>query len=1395
MEVAVGGANWLLGKVLGKLSNDLVAGYLASWELGPNLDKIKIDLNFTLGLLHNAQGWDLGDNTGLQRLLDELSKKADEAEDALDELHYFIIQDFLEGTHEAAPDLGDGLGAQALHARHAARNAAGNWFSCFPCCRSQDDDTAVVTDDNTGKTESDNHTDDGHVEKLHFNRVAMSNKIKKLVEDIHSLCDHVSKLLQTHPGSGLQPTMPVFTKRSVTSSEITQRKLFGRDVIFEKTINEMTSPAHKGEILSVLPIVGPGGIGKTTFTQHLYNDSRVQEYFSVTVWICVSTNFDVLKLTKEILSCLPAVENEGNNVGNETTNLDLLQKSIAQRLKSKRFLVVLDDIWECSGSDEWVKLVAPFRKAETNGNMVLVTTRFPKIVEMVKGTTNPIDLHGLEPDEFWKFFQVCVFGDIQVDHDKGDLVDIAKEIANKLKCSPLAAKTVGRLLSKKPSREHWMEILEKKEWLKQKHDDDIIPALKISYDYLPFHLKKCFSYCALFPEDHRFDTVEISRFWISVGIIDSSGQNDKFEDIGSKYLDELLDSGFLIKEDDDCYVMHDLMHELSQSVSSKECAYISSTSFRADDITSSICHLSIYMQDNCTDNFEEEMDKLKRRVNIGNLCSLMIFGEYRRVRLVNILKETFKEIKGLRVLFIFMNSHNSLPHNFSKLVHLRYLKIKSPYYSEVCVPSTLSRMYHLKFLDLKDWDTGRIYLPKGINGLVNLCHFVAGENFHSIVPEVGKMKCLQELKGFHVKKESVGFELRELGQLEELGGELNIYGLEKVRTREEASEAKLRAKRNLVKLGLSWAKEQQFTGDDILDSLEPHSNLTELLIVNHGGAMGPNWLCSNNHMKNLGTLHLEGLSWATLPPIGQMYNLRKLKLRGIVGICQFGPDFFSGVTEKSFTQLKEVQFVDMPELVEWIGGTDPLLFSRVEIIRCDNCPKLVALPPLSGSSTQDNTIWFPNLHHLYINKCPKLCLPPLPHTSMLSYISTEYLYYDGTALRIKMPGELALQNLREVQELQINDASCISFTDLQKLHHLRSLKVERCDQTFVSELDGGVVLHSVQSLRLMGFTLTRKSLSDLFRCFPALSRLDLSASDEDHEEVVLEFPPSSSLRVVEFSMCKNLILPVEDGGGFQGLQLLESVFIANCGSKLFSRWSMGEAASQSIKPFPHCLKELTLGEEQSTMSMAMLSNLTSLTSLSLMDCKNFSVDGFNPLVTFNLETLMVYNSREDETEPYSVAADLLKEVSRIKTMPAAGSLCQLKMLEVDSISAVLVAPICDRLSATLVALCFDCDWRAERFTEEQEQALQLLTSLEYLDFVGCRALQSLPQGLHPLSSLRYLRINGSNKIRSLPNKGLPDSLQWIYVDNCCAELHEECQKLRRTRPDIEVIACLRRDGD
>jgi len=163
-----------------------------------------------------------------------------------------------------------------------------------------------------------------------------------------------------------------------------------------------------------------------------------------------------------------------------------------------------------------------------------------------------------------------------------------------------------------------------------------MPALKLSFDYLPFHLQQCFTYCSLFPEDYRFSEQEIIHFWIGLDVLHSRGEK-KIEDIGRSYLIELINHGFFKKEEDDnghtYYVIHDLMRELGLKVSADECLSLYSSNVRSIQILPSIHHLSINIDDSTVndrkafDTFKEDFSVLGERL-VENLHSLMLFGKH-----------------------------------------------------------------------------------------------------------------------------------------------------------------------------------------------------------------------------------------------------------------------------------------------------------------------------------------------------------------------------------------------------------------------------------------------------------------------------------------------------------------------------------------------------------------------------------------------------------------------------------------------------------------------------------------------------------------------------------------------------------------------------------------------
>ncbi|XP_061351155.1 putative disease resistance protein RGA3 [Gastrolobium bilobum] len=78
---------------------------------------------------------------------------------------------------------------------------------------------------------------------------------------------------------------PQVEERRQTISVTTEPKLYGRDQDIKLIVEFLLSHATNTEGLSIYPIVGMGGLGKTTLVQHVFNDERVATHFDLRIWI------------------------------------------------------------------------------------------------------------------------------------------------------------------------------------------------------------------------------------------------------------------------------------------------------------------------------------------------------------------------------------------------------------------------------------------------------------------------------------------------------------------------------------------------------------------------------------------------------------------------------------------------------------------------------------------------------------------------------------------------------------------------------------------------------------------------------------------------------------------------------------------------------------------------------------------------------------------------------------------------------------------------------------------------------------------------------------------------------------------------------------------------------
>ena len=359
----------------------------------------------------------------------------------------------------------------------------------------------------------------------------IESKIKKLTARLEEAVAIKNDLSLVENDRGSYQRM---RERLRTSSLVDESRVYGRERDKEAILDLLVNDSDEGIAdIGVVSIVGMGGVGKTTLAQLVYNDVKVERFFDLRVWVCVSEEFDVVKVTTTVLQ---AITLESCNL----KDLNLLQVSLKEKLFGKKFFLVLDDVWN-ENYEQWEILCRPFT-AGAAGSKILVTTRNEGVAS-ITATCGTYPLKELANDDCLLLFTRHALGTLDFEGHP-NLKLIGEEIVRKCKGLPLAAKTLGGLLRTKGNHAEWEDILKSKMWDLPEERSGILPALRLSYHHLPFHLKCCFSYCALFPKDYEFDKDELVLLWMAEGFLHQTKGTKQMKDIGAEYFHDLLSRSF-----------------------------------------------------------------------------------------------------------------------------------------------------------------------------------------------------------------------------------------------------------------------------------------------------------------------------------------------------------------------------------------------------------------------------------------------------------------------------------------------------------------------------------------------------------------------------------------------------------------------------------------------------------------------------------------------------------------------------------------------------------------------------------------------------------------------------------------------------------------------------------
>ncbi|KAK6796392.1 hypothetical protein RDI58_004093 [Solanum bulbocastanum] len=851
----------------------------------------------------------------------------------------------------------------------------------------------------------------------------------------------------------------------------------------EDDVSEMVESliCQTNQVVAVFPIVGMGGLGKTTLARLIYNDEQIVRYFDERIWVCVSENFDVNKIIRLVLESLTQ---RSIDVQSRNALLQILHKELGGR----KYLLVLDDVWN-EKLEEW----DDFKRSlvginATKGNAIIVTTRSERVASIV-ATHHLHFLEKLSEDDCWSVFKERAFpeGDVPM-----ELVPFGKQIAHKCSGLPLAANLLGGMLRLTKETSEWSSVLRNGLWNLNGDENAVLQVLKLSFDHLPStSVKKCFAYCSIFSRDHDIEKDQLVQLWMAEGFLQlSQGDHLKMESLGNEFFNILLQNSLLqdVKRDDYGNIthckMHSLVHALAQSISRYEGFNVGCST---EDGHPHVRYLSIKsLRESMPSVVKEKARSLRTLFLADNISGSML-----------------SNFKYLRVLSFHGVDVAEVPSSISKLIHLRYLDLSGTKIRALA--DSLCMLFNLQTLRLNGCDFLES-IPSQLSKLNNLRHL----HYYSfdatcLMPfKMGQLTCLQTLQFFNVGYDD-GQQIAEIGFLKELGGDLEIRNLEKVNNQQEAQSADLCRKENIYKLIFQWSSGRQGTvnDDSVLGGLEPHPNLKSLTVQNFMGDKLPTWIMTMMvrtiegqllGLDNMVEIKLKGCrKCEELPMLGHLPHLKYLDLTGLDNLKSisrsfYGRDFLTSRTYQgdntniaSFRSLKRLVFCNMPNLVEW---TEPeevrteKAFPHLEEIEIHNCAQLTTTP---GS--------FPSLEELRISNVSSY--QPLENICSSDNSSgLTFLHIDGLLEISCLPDNL-LKNIKNLVYLAIHKCpnfvhvvprvrgfgsflrvldikECTNLStlpdDLQTLQSLAMLWISRCPKiTSIPSLEG---LTTLEELRI-----------------------------------------------------------------------------------------------------------------------------------------------------------------------------------------------------------------------------------------------------------------------------------------------------------------------------------------
>ncbi|XP_075645815.1 putative disease resistance protein RGA3 [Castanea sativa] len=847
------------------------------------------------------------------------------------------------------------------------------------------------------------------------------------------------------------------------------KEVIGRDDDKNAIIKLLLEPNNE---VSVIAIVGIGGLGKTTLAQYIYNDENVNTHFELKIWVCVTNVFEVKAIVEKVINgidednCTEPMRKKCRKINSEVLvvqvhNMDPF-KELIKKINQKKYLLVLDDLWneDCKSWNDLKSLLICGGK----GSKIVITTR-AKLVAEITRPVSTYTLEGLSKDHSWSLFEKIAFKN-KKETNNTKLGEIAREIVGKCQGVPLAIESIGNALYLE-KKDRWLRIKDKvQENVIEQGGGNTLSILRLSYDPLPSHIKGCFAYCSLFPKAYNIDKMTLIQLWMAHGLIQLSNNIEQLEDVADECIKHLLCRSFLYEASNyfyGLYRMHDLYHDLALS--------IAGPNIRFDYLDGKTHHVSF----SSVSSFTKTLSLVKESYKIRTI--LFTHGESFGSMDESTLSTLIESFPRLRALDIHKLNIKVMPNSIGKLIHLKYLDLS--FNPIETLPDSITTLLNLQTLKLQE--CGNLeQLPRDITKLVSLRHLDNKGCYKLRMPQgLRKMTGLQSLPLFIVGNNGG---LGELYGLNNLRGILRIKILVRLEdVNSQSKEKNIREKQHLKKLNLAWAH-QEGHDEMLLDCLQPHPNLKILKVWGYTGVTFSSWLSSIENLVNL-TLsrcnkcnHLPSLSKLPFLETLRLYEMKGLEYISDCDVCE------EACALSFFPSLKSLVISGSPNLKGWWRSA--------------------STPDHQQSQHNQSLPSFPCLSSFWIRECPNMTSMPLfPYLEIMLYLNNV--------------------SLKPFQETILSSSSSSSSPPLSKLKSMHIIGTE----DVVSLPDGWASnLISLESLCIfhckelnLGSDMDRMEWRHLNRLshleFHSLPRLNSLPSTLQHV---------TTLKTLQITLCENL---------------------------------------------------------------------------------------------------------------------------------------------------------------------------------------------------------------------------------------------------------------------------------